>query len=157
VICLFAIIFPYLWVQLDNYKASQELEKISVEVRQKEERVEIFRKAMAGLEKVYQAVLDTPKPLQGLIQSLKEEAAGAKPPASEENQGAPDPCGSPKDKDRWIECRVQAFVQDRFSQYVGILKEEVAAPLERLNIKELDNWKADVKGDLREQQVLADL
>jgi predicted nucleic acid-binding Zn-ribbon protein len=148
VIFLFAILLPYLLIQLDNHKVSQELEKLSAEIRQKEGRVETFREAMAGLDRVYQAVLDTPKPLLRVIQSLEEEAAGATSPSSEQTPATPDPCGSPTDKDRWMECRIEAFVRDRFSQYQRVLKEEVAAPLERLNIKELDGWKADVKGGI---------
>jgi hypothetical protein len=148
VICLFAILLPYLLIQLDNQKVSREMEKLSAEIRHKEGRVETFRKAMAGLDRVFQAVLDTPKPLQRVIQSLEEEAAGATSPSSEQTQKPPDPCGSPTNKDHWMECRIEAFFRDRFSQYQRFLKEEVAAPLERLNIKELDDWKADVKGGI---------
>ncbi|NIO04392.1 MAG: hypothetical protein GTN74_07175 [Proteobacteria bacterium] len=148
VIFLFAVLLPYLFIQIDDHQTSQELEKASVEIHQKEARVEAYRKAIAGLQKVFQAVLDTPKPLQGLIQSLEEQATEAKAPSSKQNDRTPDPCGSPKDIDRWMECRIQAFIQGRFSQYRRVLREEVAAPLERLNLKELNDWKAHVNAGI---------
>ena len=93
---------------------------------------------------------NTPKPLESYIQALEKEAAGG--PAAPMPDGLKptrESCGSPADKDHWMECRIRQYMAARAAQYQEVLASEIAAPLERLNIKEFDQWKADLQAGMQ--------
>ena len=147
-----SILFPFLFLQIDARETNSELERLSQGIAQQEQRAAAYRQAMTGLKKVFEAVENTPKPLESYIQALEKEAAGG--PAAPMPDGlkpTPESCGSTTDKDRWMECRIRQYMAARAAQYQDILASEIAAPLEKLNIKEFDQWKADLQAGMKRQ------
>jgi hypothetical protein len=145
-----SILVPFLFLQIDARETDSELERLSQGIAQQEQRAAAYRQAMTGLKKAYEAVENTPKPLEGYIQALEKEAAGG--PAAPMPDGlkpTPESCSSTTDKDRWIECRIRQYMAARAAQYQEVLASEIAAPLERLNIKEFDQWKADLQAGMQ--------
>ena len=145
-----SILFPFLYLQIDARQTNSELERLSQSIAQQEERVAVYHRAMTGLKNVFEAVENTPKPLKGYIQALEEEAAGG--PAAPMPGGlkpSSESCGSPGDKDRWMECRIRQYMAARAAQYQDILANEITAPLESLNIKEFDQWKTDLQAGMK--------
>ena len=150
IIFVISILFPFLFLQIDARETNSELERLSQGISQQEQRAAAYRQAMTGLKKVYEAVENMPKPLEGYIQALEKEAAGG--PAAPMPDGLkppPESCSSTTDKDRWMECRIRQYMAARAAQYQEVLANEIAAPLERLNIKEFDQWKADLQAGMK--------
>jgi hypothetical protein len=145
-----SILFPFLFLQLDARETNSELERLSQGIAQQEQRATTYRQAITGLKKVYEAVENTPKPLEGYIQALEKEAAGGPAaPMPDSLKPTPESCGPTVDKDRWMECRIRQYMAARAAQYQEVLASEIAAPLERLNIKEFDQWKADLQAGMK--------
>ena len=145
-----SILVPFLFLQIDARETNSELERLSQGIAQQEQRAAAYRQAMTGLKKAYEAVENTPKPLEGYIQALEKEAAGG--PAAPMPDGLKptlESCSSTTDKDRWMECRIRQYMAARAAQYQEVLASEIAAPLERLNIKEFDQWKADLQAGMK--------
>jgi len=145
-----SILVPFLFLQIDARETNFELERLSQGIAQQEQRAAAYRQAMAGAKRVFEAVENTPKPLEGYIQALEKEAAGG--PAAPMPDGlkpTQEPCGSNTDKDRWMECRIRQYMAARAAQYKEVLASEIAGPLERLNIKEFDQWKADLQAGMQ--------
>ena len=152
IVFVISILVPFLFLQIDARETNSELERLSQAISLQEQRAAVYRQAMTGLKKVYEAVENTPKPLESYIQALEKEAAGG--PAAPMPDGlkpTPESCGSNADKDRWMECRIRQYMAARASQYQDILASEIAAPLEKLNIKEFDQWKADLQAGMKRQ------
>ena len=152
IVFVISILVPFLFLQIDARETNFELERLSQAIALQEQRAAVYRQAMTGLKKVYEAVENTPKPLESYIQALEKEAAGG--PAAPMPDGlkpTPESCGSNADKDRWMECRIRQYMAARASQYQDILASEIAAPLEKLNIKEFDQWKADLQAGMKRQ------
>jgi len=150
IVFVLSILFPFLYLQIDARETNSELERLSLSIAQQDQQAAIYRQAMAGLKKVFQAVEDTPKPLEGYIQALEKEAAGGlMAPLPDGLKPGQETCGSPADKDAWMECRIRQYVARRAAQYQEILANDIAAPLERLNIKEFDQWKADLQAGMK--------
>jgi hypothetical protein len=150
IVFVLSILFPFLYLQIDARETNSELERLSQNIAQQDQQAAIYRQAMTGLKKVFGAVEDTPKPLEGYIQALKKEAAGG--PVALLPGGlkpGPESCGSAADKDAWMECRLRHYMAARAAQYQEILANEIAAPLARLNIKEFDQWKADLQAGMK--------
>jgi len=145
-----SILIPFLFLQIDARETNSELERLSQGIAQQEQRAAAYRRAMTGLKKAYEAVENTPKPLEGYIQALEKEAAGG--PAAPMPDGlkpTQEPCSSTTDKDRWMECRIRQYMAARAAQSQEVLASEIGAPLERLNIKEFDQWKADLQAGIQ--------
>jgi hypothetical protein len=88
--------------------------------------------------------------LEGYIQALEKEAAGGPmAPLPDGLKPGQETCGSPADKDAWMECRIRQYMARRAAQYQEILANDIAAPIERLNIKEFDQWKADLQAGMK--------
>ena len=152
IVFVISILVPFLFLQIDARETNFELERLSQTIALQEQRAVVYRQAMTGLKKVYEAVENTPKPLESYIQALEKEAAGG--PAASMPDGLkpmPESCGSNADRDRWMECRIRQYMAARASQYQDILAREIAAPLERLNLKEFDQWKADLQAGMKRQ------
>ena len=152
IVFVISILLPFLYLQIDARETNSELERLSQGIAQQEQRAAAYRQALTGLKKVFEAVENMPKPLEGYIQALEKEAAGG--PAAPMPDGLkppPEPCGSTTDKDRWMECRIRQYMAARAAQYQDILAREIAAPLEKLNIKEFDQWKADLQAGMKRQ------
>lgn len=150
IVFVLSILFPFLYLQIDARETNSELERLSLSIAQQDQQAAIYRQAMAGLKKVFQAVEDTPKPLEGYIKALEKEAAGGPlAPLPDGLKPGQETCGSPADKDAWMECRIRQYVARRAAQYQEILANDIAAPLERLNIKEFDQWKADLQAGMK--------
>jgi hypothetical protein len=152
IVFVISILVPFLFLQIDARETNFELERLSQAIALQEQRAAVYRQAMTGLKKVYEAVENTPKPLESYIQALEKEAAGG--PAAPMPDGlkpTPESCGSNADKDRWMECRIRQYMAARASQYQDILASEIAAPLAKLNIKEFDQWKADLQAGMKRQ------
>ena len=150
IVFVISILFPFLFLQIDARETNSELERLSQGIAQQEQRVTLYRQAMTGLKKVFEAVENMPKPLESYIQALEKEAAGG--PAAPMPDGlkpTAESCGSPGDKGPWMECRIRQYMTARAAQYQDILANEIAAPLERLNIKEFDQWKADLQAGIK--------
>ncbi len=148
IIFVLSILFPFLFLQVDARKTNSELGRLSRSIAELEQRA--YRQAMTGLKRVFEAVENTPKPLEGYIQALEKEAAGG--PAAPLPQGlkpVPESCGPPGEKDPWMECRIRQYMEARGAQYYEILTNEIAALLERLNIQEFDQWKANLQEGLK--------
>jgi cell division protein FtsL len=147
-----SILLPFLYLQIDARETNSELERLSQGIAQQEQRAAAYRQALTGLKKVFEAVENAPKPLESYIQALEKEAVGG--PAAFMPDGlkpTPESCGSNADKDRWMECRIRQYMAARAAQYQDILAREIAAPLEKLNIKEFDQWKADLQAGMKRQ------
>ena len=145
-----SILVPFLFLQIDARETNSELERLSQGIAQQEQRAAAYRQAMTGLKKAYEAVENTPKPLEGYIQALEKEAAGG--PAAPMPDGLKPPmesCSLTTDKDRWMECRIRQYMAARAAQCQEVLASEIEAPLERLNIKEFDQWKADLQAGMQ--------
>ena len=153
IVFVISILLPFLYLQIDARETNSELERLSQGIAQQEQRAAAYRQALTGLKKVFEAVENAPKPLESYIQALEKEAAGG--PAALMPDGlkpTPEPCGSTTDKDRWMECRIRQYMAARAAQYQDILAREIAAPLEKLNIKEFDQWKADLQAGMKRQE-----
>lgn len=150
-----SILFPFFYLQVDTRKVNLEMVDLSQKIELQQKRVATYNQAVAGLKQVFEAVENTPKPLEGYIHALEKEAAGG--PEAQLPQGLkaePASCGSPARLDSWMACRIRQYVSARFMQSRDILQREVAAPLQELDIREFDQWKTDLqKGvqDLAEQ------
>jgi len=150
IVFVLSILFPFLYLQIDARETNSELEHLSQGIAQLDQRAATYRQAMTGLKKVFGAVEDTPKPLEGYIQALEKEAAGGPVfPLPEGLKPVQESCGSPSDKDPWMECRLRQYMEARAAQYQKILANEIAAPLEKLNIKEFDQWKAELQAGMK--------
>jgi len=152
IVFVISILLPFLYLQIDARETNSELERLSQGIAQQEQRAAAYRQALTGLKKVFEAVENAPKPLESYIQALEKEAAGG--PAALMPDGlkpTPEPCGSTTDKDHWMECRIRQYMAARAAQYQDILAREIAAPLEKLNIKEFDQWKADLQSGMKRQ------
>jgi hypothetical protein len=150
VIFVLSILFPFLYLQIDSRETDSELERMSQDIAQQEQRAAVYHRTMMGLKKVFEAVENTPKPLGGYIQALEKEAAGGAAAAMPDGLKPPsESCGAPSDKDPWMECRIRQYMAARAAQYQEILADEIAAPLEKLNIKEFDQWKAELQAGMK--------
>jgi cell division protein FtsL len=139
IIFVISILFPFFYLQIDAHKTNAELERLSQSIAQQEQRAAVYRQAMTGLKKLFQAVENTPKPLDGYIQALEKEAAGGPTaPVPDSLKLPPEACGSPSDRDSWMECQIRQYMAARAAQYQDVLAKEIAAPLEKLGIKEFD-------------------
>ncbi len=150
IVFVISILLPFLFLQIDAYKTNSELERLSQGIAQQEQRAAAYRQAMNGLKKVYEAVENTPKPLESYIQALEKEAAGG--PAAPMPDGlkpTTESCGSPGNKGPWMECRIREYMAARTAQCQDILANEIAAPLQRLDIKEFDQWKEDLQAGVK--------
>ena len=76
IVFIISILFPFLFLQIDARETNSELERLSQAISLQEQRAAVYRQAMTGLKKVYEAVENTPKPLESYIQALEKEAAG---------------------------------------------------------------------------------
>jgi hypothetical protein len=145
-----SILVPFLFLQIDARETNSELGRLSQGIAQQEQRAAAYRQAMTGLKKAYEAVENTPKPLEGYIQALEIEAAGGPAASMPDGLKPPaEPCSSTTDKDRWMECRIRQYMAARAAQCQEVLASEIAAPLERLNIKEFDQWKTDLQAGMQ--------
>lgn len=150
VIFVFSILLPFLYLQIDARETQSELERLAQEISQQDERAATYRQALTGLKKIFEAVENAPKPLEGYIQALEREAAGGPAAPLPEGLGpVGESCGSPADMDPWMVCRIRQYMAARAAQYQEILTHEIAAPLERLNIKEFDQWQADLQNGIK--------
>jgi cell division protein FtsL len=150
IIFIISILLPFLYLQIDARETNSELEWLSQGISQQEQRAAAYRQAVTGLKKVFEAVENMPKPLEGYIQALEKEATGG--PAALLPDGLkppPESCGSAADKNPWMECRIRQYIAARAAQYQGILANEIAAPLDKLNINEFDQWKADLQAGIQ--------
>ena len=150
IIFVISILFPFLYLQVDTHKTNTLLEGLSQNIGQQEQRAKVYRQAITGLKKVFEAVENTPNPLEGYIQALEKEAAGG--PVAHMPDGlrpGTESCGPPADKDAWMECRIQQYMAGRAAQYQEILADEIATPLKTLNTKEFDQWKADLQAGMK--------
>jgi hypothetical protein len=150
IVFVLSILIPFLCLQIDARATNSELEQLSLGIARQEQRAATYRQAMASLKKVFDSVEDTPKPLEGYIRALEQEAAGG-PVAPLPGGPAPgqETCGSSADKDAWMECRLRQYMAARAAQSQEILANEIAAPLARLEIKEFDQWKADLQAGMQ--------
>jgi len=150
IIFVISILFPFFYLQIDARKTNDELKRLSQSIAQQEQRAAVYRQAMTGLKKVFQAVENTPKPLEGYIQALEKEAAGGPTAPIPDNLKLPsEACGSPSEKNSWMECRIQQYMAARGAQYQDVLAKEIAAPLEKLGIKEFDQWKSELQAGMK--------
>jgi len=151
VVFLISILLPFLYLQIETRDNDLEILQLSKRVEQQEGRIAAAQQTMSGLRKFFEGVENAPKPLASYILSLETEADGGPRAVSpdEDRQTLPDSCGPPDDKDTWMACRIERFMNDRFIQNRQILSEEVAAPLEKLGIKEFDEWQADFEIAIR--------
>jgi hypothetical protein len=150
IVFVLSILFPFLYLQIDGRKTNSELELLSQSIVLQEQYNAVYLQAMTGLKKVYQAVENTPKPLEGYIKALEQEATGGPmAPMPDGLKPVQETCGSPSDKDVWMECRLRLYMAARAAQYQEVLANEIAAPLEKLNIKEFDQWKSDLQAGLK--------
>jgi hypothetical protein len=156
VIFIFAILLPFLFIQVDNQRTTEQMDALREKVTAQEAVVASYQKATAGMAKVFEAVKNTPKPLKAYIQALEAEADSSVPaPAPEGAVGETVECGDPgPDRDPWMECRIHAYMKGRFETYRDILRKEVADPLALMNITGFDQWHRDLETgmeDLREE------
>jgi hypothetical protein len=150
IVFVLSILFPFLYLQIDARETNSELEGLSLGIAQQDQWAATYRQAMTGLKKVFDSVENTPKPLEGYIRALEKEAAGGPvAPLPDGLKPGPESCGSTADKDAWMECRLRQYMAARAAQYQEILANEIAAPLARLNIKEFDQWKADLQAGMK--------
>jgi len=150
IIFVISILFPFFYLQIDARKTNAELERLSQSIAQQEQRAAVYRQAMTGLKKVFQAVENTPKALEGYIQTLEKEAAGGPTAPVPDSLKLPsEACDSPSDRDSWMECRIRQYMAARAAQYQDVLANEIAAPLEKLGIKEFDQWKAALQAGMK--------
>jgi len=151
IVFLISILFPFLYLQVDTRKVNIEMTGLSQKIELQQRRVATYSQAVAGLKQLFEAVENTPKPLEGYIGALEKEAAGG--PKSQLPQGLkaePAACGSPESLDSWMACRIRQYVSVRFMQSRDILKREVAAPLQELDLKQFDKWIADLQKGVRD-------
>ena len=150
IIFVLSILIPFGYLQFDARETNADLERLSQNIAQQDQRTAVYRQAMTGLKKAFEAVENTPKPLEGYIQALEKEAAGGPvAPLPEDLKPAQESCGSPADKEPWMECRIRQYMAARAAQCQEILAAEITAPLERLNIKEFDQWKAELQAGMK--------
>ena len=150
VVFLFSILFPFLYLQIDKSITASEIKRITQDINQQEQRIATYAQAKNGLEELFMAVENTPKPLKGYIEALQAEAAGG--PVARLPDGLeadPSPCGSTDNKDPWMACRLKQYMNLRFSQYRQVLEKEIAAPIQRLNIRDFDQWKTDLQAGVQ--------
>lgn len=150
IVFVLSILLPFLYLQIDARDTNAEVRRLSQSIARQEQHVAVYRQAIAGLKKVFEAVENTPKPLQGFIRALEKEADGGPVAALPDGlQPPPEPCGSPSDEDRWMACRTRQYLAASAAKWQAILANEIAAPLETLHIKEFDQWKADLQAGMR--------
>ena len=145
IIFLLSILFPFLYLQIDKTRTNAEVVRLTQEVSQQEQRIATYTQVKKGLEELFTAVENTPKPLEGYIDALEKEAGGgpvAKLPDGLEAD--PSTCGLPDNKDAWMACRLKQYMNLKYDQYRAVLEKEIAAPLEALNIAAFDQWKTDL-------------
>ena len=146
IIFLLSILFPFLYIQIDKTRTKSELVRLTEKVDQQEQRIATYTQVKAGLEELFMAVENTPKPLKGYIESLEKEAIGDSVAQMPDGLKAdPSICSSPDDKDPWMECRIGQYMRLRYEQYNEVLENEILLPLESLNISGFDQWRADLK------------
>ena len=150
IVFVLSILLPFLYLQIDERETSSQLEQLSQRIAQQEQHVAVYRQSMTGLKKVFEAVENTPKPLEGYIQALEKEAGGG-PVAALPGGIKPvqESCGSPSNRDAWMDCRIRQYMAARAAQWQAILANEIATPLETLNNKEFDQWKADLQAGMK--------
>jgi len=150
VVFVLSVLFPFFYLQIDAAKTGSELQRLSQGIARQEERIAVYRQATAGLKKVFEAVENTPKPLEGYIQALEREAAGGPAAALPEGLKPPEPsCGAAADRDVWMECRIRQYMAARAAQWQAVLANDIAAPLATLDIREFDQWKTDLQAGMK--------
>lgn len=160
IVFVLSILLPFFYLQIEAHDTNAEMRRLSQNISQQEQNVAVYRKAITGLKRVFTAVENTPKPLEGYIQALEKEAAGGPTAAMPGDLKAPpETCGSPSDKGQWMECRIRQYMAASAAHWQEILTNEIAAPLQTLNIKEFDQWKADLQAGMRkhEEQARAEM
>ena len=150
IVFVLSILLPFLYLQIDERETNTELRQLSQRIAKQEQHVAVYRQSMTGLKKVFEAVENTPKPLEGYIQALEKEAGGG-PVAALPGGIKPvqESCGSPSNRDAWMDCRIRQYMAARAAQWQAILANEIATPLETLNNKEFDQWKADLQAGMK--------
>jgi len=151
IVFLISILFPFLYLQVDTRKVKLEMADLSQKIELQQRRVATYNQAVAGLKQVFEAVENTPKPLEGYIRTLEKEAAGGpKAQLPQGLQAEPASCGSPERLDPWMACRIRHYVVARFTQSRDILQRKVAAPLQELDLKQFDQWIGDLRKGVRD-------
>jgi cell division protein FtsL len=151
IVFLISILFPFLYLQVDTRKVNLEMADLSQKIELQQKRVATYNQAVSGLKRVFEAVENTPKPLEGYIRALEKEAAGG-PEAQlpQDLKAEPASCGSPARLDPWMACRIRQYVVARFMQSREILQRKVAAPFQELDLKEFDQWIGDLQKGVRD-------
>lgn len=150
VVFVLSVLIPFFFLQIDARDTSAEMQRLARSIEQQERHLAVYRQAMGGLKAVFEAVENTPMPLEGYIRSLEAEAAGGPPAALPGGlKPAPESCGPSAERDTWMECRIRQYMAARAAQWQAILADEIAAPLETLGIRDFDQWKADLKAGMK--------
>jgi cell division protein FtsL len=146
IVFLISILFPFLYLQVDTRKVNLEMAGLSQKIERQQQRVATYNRAVSGLKRVFEAVENTPKPLEGYIGALEKEAdGGPKAQLPRGLQAVPAACGAPESLDPWMACRIRQYVASRFMQSRDYLQREVAAPLQELDLKQFDQWIGDLQ------------
>lgn len=126
----FFILFPYVSIHGENYRITERLENLRAEIDQREERIDAYRKAQDGIQKLQKQILNGPSYLREFILSLTEESDRLRLSPIQRDQPL-DPCGSPGTEE-WVDCKVQRKVQNQFLEYGQIFSQDVIPPLQNL-------------------------
>ncbi len=146
IIFLLSILFPFLYLQIDKTRTNAEVVRLTQEMSQNEQRIATYTQAKNGLDELFTAIENTPRPLKKYIVALEKEATGGSvAPMPDGLTGDPSACGSPADKDSWMACRIDQYMRLRYNQYREVLEKEITAPLEALKVSDFDQWKNDLK------------
>lgn len=70
IVFLISILFPFLYLQVDKRKVNNEMTGLSQTIERHQRRVATYNQAVAGLKQFFEAVENTPKPLEGYIGAL---------------------------------------------------------------------------------------
>ena len=73
IVFVISILFPFLFLQIDARETNSELERLSQAIALQEQRAAVYRQAMTGLKKVYEAVENTPKPWRATFRPSKKK------------------------------------------------------------------------------------
>ena len=150
VVFLLSILFPFLYLQIDKSRTASEIKRLTQDIDQQEQRIATYSQAKNGLEELFFAVENTPKPLEDYIEALQTEAGGG--PLARLPDGLeadPSTCGSLDNKDLWMACRLKQYINLRFDQYRQVLENDIAAPIQRLDLSDFDQWKTDLQAGVQ--------
>ena len=125
------VLVPYVSMQARTYRLAREVEAKQAVLKQRLNRVELYRRPKKGIEQLRAEIGRGPTELREHIGRLAADGAVAAPQIQQVAPAPPAPCQGLARED-WMNCMVREKVREQFARYDRILATDVIEPMTKL-------------------------